>query len=158
MIKKINYPGIIYHLWLPPSPLFAQQNVNVSLPSYPNRDHNGNIIPWYNADPAIAYDHDLHIIWDFWFNMRRDPNGLPYYMDHQVWNKTMDDPRGIGGDQFMMAMSSWRLYYAYTGDENVKSNIYFLVEYYLTHRLVPRKLQMARHTIPLQHNDLFWGI
>ena len=30
--------------------------------------------------------------------MRRDPNGLPYYMDHQVWNKDFDDPRGIGGD------------------------------------------------------------
>ena len=54
-------------------------------------------------------------MWDFWFNMRRDMTGLPYYMNHQVWNKDFDDPHGIGGDQFMMAISSWRLLYAYMG-------------------------------------------
>jgi hypothetical protein len=75
-------------------------------------DKDGNIIPWYNADPAIAYDHNLYTVWNFWFTMRRDMNGLPYYMNHQVWNRDIDDPRGIGGDQFMMAISSWRLLYA----------------------------------------------
>jgi hypothetical protein len=59
-------------------------------------DKAGNIIPWYNPDPAIAYDHNLHLVWDFWLNMRRDPDGLPYYMEHQVWNKNIDDQRGIG--------------------------------------------------------------
>ena len=47
-------------------------------------DSQGHIIPWYSADPAIAFDHNLHTIWNFWFNMRRDMNGLPYYMNHQV--------------------------------------------------------------------------
>ncbi len=118
-------------------------------------DKSGNIVPWFDPDPAIAYDHDLHIIWDFWFNMRRDPNGLPYYMDHQVWNKTMDDPRGIGGDQFMMAMSSWRLYYAYTGNENVKNNLYFLAEYYLTHGLSPADCKWP--DIPFPYNTLIYS-
>jgi hypothetical protein len=136
------------------SSLFAQQNeLLVYHPIQTDKD--GNIVPWYNADPAIAYDHDLHIIWNFWFNMRRDPNGLPYYMDHQVWNKTMDDPRGIGGDQFMMAISSWRLYYAYTGDENLKGNIYFLAEYYLTHGLSPANCKWPN--IPFPYNTMIYS-
>ncbi|MDB4902979.1 MAG: hypothetical protein JWQ63_2260 [Mucilaginibacter sp.] len=134
--------------------LFSQQSE--TLIYHPiQTDKGGNIIPWYNADPAIAYDHNLHTIWDFWFNMRRDPNGLPYYMNHQVWNKNMDDPRGIGGDQFMMAISSWRLFYAYTGDENVKSNIYFLADYYLTHGLSPANCKWP--DIPFPYNTLIYS-
>jgi hypothetical protein len=134
--------------------LFAQQNE--MLVYHPiQTDKVGNIVPWYNADPAIAYDHDLHIIWNFWLNMRRDPNGLPYYMDHQVWNKNIDDPRGIGGDQFMMAMSSWRLLYAYTGDENVKDNLYFLAEYYLTHGLSPANCKWP--DIPFPYNTFIYS-
>ena len=118
-------------------------------------DKDGNIVPWFNADPATAYDHDLHIIWNFWYNMRRDPNGLPYYMEHQVWNKNIDDPRGIGGDQFMMAISSWRLLYAYTGDEHIKSNIYFLAGYYLTHGLSPVTCKWPN--IPFPYNTLIYS-
>jgi len=134
--------------------LFAQQNE--TLIYHPiQTDKSGNIIPWFNRDPATAFDHDLHIIWDFWANMRRDPNGLPYYMDHQVFNPHMDDPRGIGGDQFMMAMSSWRLYYAYTGDENVKDNLYFLAEYYLTHGMSPSNCKWP--DIPFPYNTLIYS-
>jgi hypothetical protein len=118
-------------------------------------DKNGNIIPWYNADPAIAYDHNLHTIWSFWFNMRRDMNGLPYYMNHQVWNGNFDDPRGIGGDQFMMAISSWRLLYAYTGDENIKENACFLAGYYLTHGLSPANCKYP--DIPFPYNTLIYS-
>jgi hypothetical protein len=118
-------------------------------------DKEGNIIPWYNADPAIAYDHGLRIVWNFWFNMRRDMNGLPYYMNHQVWNKDIDDPRGIGGDQFMMAISSWRLLYAYMGDENIKANIYFLAGYYLTHGLSPGNCKWP--DIPFPYNTLIYS-
>jgi hypothetical protein len=118
-------------------------------------DKEGHILPWFNADPAIAYDHNLHTIWDFWFNMRRDMNGLPYYMDHQVWNKNIDDPRGIGGDQFMMAISSWRLLYAYLGDENIKANIYFLAGYYLTHGLSPSSCKWP--DIPFPYNTLIYS-
>ena len=132
---------------------FAQNDVLIYHPI--QTDSHGNIVPWYNADPAIAYDHNLHTIWNFWFNMRRDPNGLPYYMDHQVWNARFDDPRGIGGDQFMMAISSWRLWYAYTGDENVKSNIYFIAEYYLTHGFSPSNCKWP--DIPFPYNTLIYS-
>ena len=42
-------------------------------------------------------------------------------------------PRGIGGDQFAMALSSWRLLYAYTGNDRIKENMRFIADYYLTH-------------------------
>lgn len=134
--------------------LFAQQG---ELLIYHNiqTDKRGNIVPWYNADPAIAYDHNLHTIWSFWFNMRRDMNGLPYYMNHQVWNGNFDDPRGIGGDQFMMAISSWRLLYAYTGDENIKENACFLAGYYLTHGLSPANCKYP--DIPFPYNTLIYS-
>src|SRR5260221_6265551 len=113
MIKKAIVLLLLFFVFTTNS-LFSKQSETL-IYHLIQTDKEGNIIPWYNADPAIAYDHNLHTIWDFWFNMRRDPNGLPYYMNHQVWNKNMDDPRGIGGDQFMMAISSWRLFFVYTG-------------------------------------------
>lgn len=153
MIKKAIVFLLLFFVFTT-NKLFAQQSE--TLIYHPiQTDKEGNIVPWYNADPAIAYDHNLHTIWDFWFNMRRDPNGLPYYMNHQVWNKNMDDPRGIGGDQFMMAISSWWLFYAYTGDENVKSNIYFLAEYYLTHGLSPANCKWP--DIPFPYNTLIYS-
>ncbi len=115
----------------------------------------GNIIPWYNPDPAIAYDHNLHTIWNFWYNMRKDPNGLPYYMEHQVWNKEIDDPRGIGGDQFMMAISSWRLLYAYMGDEHIKANMLFIAGYYLTHGMSPASCKWPN--IPFPYNTMIYS-
>jgi hypothetical protein len=118
-------------------------------------DKEGNILPWYNPDPAIAYDHNLHTIWNFWYTMRRDPDGLPYYMEHQVFNQSIDDQRGIGGDQFMMAMSSWRLLYDYTGDEHIKANIYFLAGYYLTHSLSPATCKWP--DIPFPYNTLIYS-
>jgi hypothetical protein len=98
-------------------------------------DAKGLIIPWYDADPGRSYHHIMGLVWNFWDTMRRDMNGLPYYMNHQVWNPDFDDRRGIGGDQFAMALSSWRLYYAYTGNERVKENMFFIADYYLTHGL-----------------------
>jgi hypothetical protein len=100
-------------------------------------DPSGRIVPWYNPSPGKSYSHVINQVWNFWDTMRRDMNGLPYYMNHQVWNAEFDDPRGIGGDQFAMALSSWRLYYAYTGNERVKTNMYFIADYYLTHGLTP---------------------
>jgi hypothetical protein len=153
MIKKATILVFLFFAFIISRVLAQQGEMLIYHPI--QTDKSGNIIPWYDADPATAYDHDLQIIWNFWFNMRRDPNGLPYYMNHQVWNKTMDDPRGIGGDQFMMAMSSWRLYYAYTGNENVKNNIYFLAEYYLTHGLSPENSKWPN--IPFPYNTMIYS-
>jgi hypothetical protein len=118
-------------------------------------DNQGKIIPWYNPDPAKAYSHVIGLVWNFWDTMRRDINGLPYYMNHQVWNADFNDPRGIGGDQFAMALSSWRLYYAYTGNERLKSNMYFIADYYLSHGLTDATAQWAN--IPFPYNTLIYS-
>jgi len=152
MIRKITLAVALCAFFI--SNCFAQQGE--MLIYHPIKtDKAGNIVPWYNDDPAIAFDHNLHSIWNFWINMRRDMNGLPYYMNHQVWNPNFNDPRGIGGDQFMMAISSWRLWYAYTGDENVKENMAFLAGYYLTHGLSPANCKWPN--IPFPYNTLIYS-
>jgi hypothetical protein len=98
-------------------------------------DDRGNIIPWYSSDPAAAYDHNLRIIWEFWKNMKSCPNGVKYFMQHQVWAHPVEDARGLGGDQLAMALSSWSLYYAYSGDRTVIDNMVYIADYYLAHAL-----------------------
>lgn len=113
-------------------------------------DKKGNIMPWYSNDAGKSFNHIVQIVWNFWDTMRRDMNGLPYYMNHQVWNPAFNDPRGIGGDQFAMALSSWRLYYAYSGNERVKANMSFIADYYLTHGLSPANCKWA--SLPFPYN------
>ncbi len=99
-------------------------------------DKNGNIIPWYSPNPGEAYDFVITQVWEFWKNMEIDSNGVPYYMNHQVW-KPNHDPRGLGGDQLQMALSSWNLLYDYSGDESIIDNMRFMADYYLEHSLSP---------------------
>lgn len=99
-------------------------------------DNSGNLLPWYSEDPGTAYDFIINAVWNFWDTMRKDMNGLPYYMNHQVW-RPINDPRGVGGDQFAMALSSWQLLYQYSGNEKVKENMKFIADYYLSHSMSP---------------------
>ncbi len=115
-------------------------------------DASGKIIPWYNPDPGTSYDHVIRLVFDFWNHMRTDYNGLPYYMNHQVWKPDFDDPRGIGGDQFAMALSSWRLLYAYTGNEQVKANMFFIADYYMSHGFSSPDAQWPN--LPYPYNTL----
>ncbi|MCX6631113.1 MAG: hypothetical protein NTW28_26175 [Candidatus Solibacter sp.] len=94
-------------------------------------DSAGGIVPWYGSGPAEAYDHVIRLVWNFWRDMRQCPNGLPYYLQHQVWRPLQDDPRGLGGDQLSMALSSWNLLYGYSGDSAIKENMMFLADYWL---------------------------
>jgi hypothetical protein len=55
-------------------------------------------------------------------------------MNHQVWNEH-HDRRGLGGDQLQMALSSWDLFYNFTGDESVIENMKYMADYYLSHSL-----------------------
>ncbi|WP_255047622.1 hypothetical protein [Lacihabitans sp. CS3-21] len=87
--------------------------------------------------------------------MRTDQNGLPYYMNHQVWRPLPNDPRGIGGDQFAMLLSSWQLLYQYTGDESVRENMKFIADYYLTHSLSPKDALWPN--IPFPYNTLVYS-
>ena len=97
-------------------------------------DADGRIIPWVSADPRKAYDTVIRLAWNFWKSMETDSNGLKYYMNHQVW-KPEHDPRGLGGDQLNMALSSWRLLYAYTGDPSVADNMKYMADEYLARSL-----------------------
>lgn len=97
-------------------------------------DKNGNILPWYSSNLGESYDFVLKQVWQFWKNMEVDSNGQKYYMNHQVW-RPKHDKRGLGGDQLMMALSSWNLYYNYTGDESLIGNMKYMADYYLSHSL-----------------------
>ncbi|MCY7422709.1 MAG: hypothetical protein LH478_13320, partial [Chitinophagaceae bacterium] len=114
----------------------------------------GKIIPWYNDEPGIAYDFVINATWHFWDTMRRDMNGLPYFMNHQVW-RPQNDPRGLGGDQLAMALSSWQLLYQYSGNENVKENMKFIADYYLTHSLSPANAKWP--DLPFPYNTMIYS-
>jgi hypothetical protein len=132
---------------------FTQQEQLIYHPIQTDKD--GNIIPWYDEDLGKSYDHVIELVWNFWDTMRTDMNGLPYYINHQVWRPGFDDPRGIGGDQLQMALSSWRLLYAYSGNERVKENMCFIAGYYLTHGLSPSNSKWP--DIPFPYNTLIYS-
>ncbi len=119
------------------------------------KDLSGAILPWYNEEPGKSYNHVIQLVWHFWDTMRTDMNGLPYYMNHQVWKPGMNDPRGLGGDQIQMALSSWRLLYAYTGNERIKENMRFLADYYITNGFSPSHFKWAN--IPFPYNSLIYS-
>ncbi len=116
---------------------------------------NGKIIPWYDENPGKSYSHVIDLVWNFWDKMRTDLNGLPYYMNHQVWNPDFNDPRGIGGDQFAMALSSWQLYYPYTGNERIKADMYFMADYYLSHGFSPADSKWPN--LPFPYNTTIYS-
>ncbi|MFT3705982.1 MAG: hypothetical protein QM802_26685 [Agriterribacter sp.] len=95
-------------------------------------DQDGAILPWYSADLGQSYDKMINLAWNFWKNMELDSNGVKYYMNHQVW-RPEHDKRGLGGDQLMMALSSWNLLYNYNGDTAVVENMKYMADYYLAH-------------------------
>ena len=94
----------------------------------------GGIIPWYSNNIGQSYDTCLTLVWNFWKNMETDSNGLKYYMNRQVW-KPDSDGRGLGGDQISMALSSWALLYAYTGDSAIIANMRYMADEYLVRSL-----------------------
>ena len=96
-------------------------------------DASGKIAPWYGSGPSQAYDHDIRLLFNFWKSMRNCPNGVPMYMQHQVWKPNVEDPRGLGGDQISMALSSWNLLYGYLGDPSVRDNMIYMADYWLAH-------------------------
>ena len=98
-------------------------------------DADGKIVPWYSSDPGEAYNAMILKIWHFWKNMKSCPNGVKYYMQHQVWDDPEEDPRGLGGDQLAMALSSWNLLYAYSGDRSLVENMQYIADYYIAHGL-----------------------
>jgi len=115
--------------------LFGQKSAEKLSYHIIRTDSQVKLLPWYDNDPGKSYDHIVNLVWKFWDSMRADLNGLPYHMNHQVWTKDHNDHRGIGGDQIPMVLSSWRLLYAYTGNERILDNMKFMTDYYLSHSL-----------------------
>ncbi len=100
-------------------------------------DGAGGIVPWSGSTLGEAYDTAVRKPWQFWQAMRKCPNGVPYYLQHQVWRPDRDDERGIGGDQIPMALTSWTLLYGYMGDAALQRNMVELAGYWLDHGLSP---------------------
>lgn len=118
-------------------------------------ESDNSILPWYSSDLGESFDFIVNQIWNFWKTMRIDKNSLPYYMNHQVWRADFNDRRGVGGDQFAMALSSWNLYYGYSGNEAVKEEMKFIADYYLTHSLSPEDAVWPN--IPYPYNSLIYS-
>ncbi len=118
-------------------------------------DNLGKIKPWYSDNRGDSYDYVLNKVWQFWDSMRKDLNGIPYYMSHQVWASDKNDERGIGGDQLAMALSSFQLLYAYTGNDKVKEHMRFIADYYITHGFSPSSAKWPY--VPFPYNTLVYS-
>lgn len=119
-------------------------------------DEAGGILPWPSAELGASYDQVIKAVWTFWNNMEMDTGNVKYYLLHQVWKKH-HDPRGLGGDQLMMALSSWDLLYNYTGQQEVLDNMKYMADYYLAHGMSAPDAQWAN--LPYPYNtDIHSGI
>lgn len=115
-------------------------------------DAGGRILPWYGGKPSEAYDHVIRLVYHFWATMKTCPNGLPYYLQHQVWTSEGEDPRGIGGDQVAMALSSWNLLHDYLGDPAILQNMTLMADHVLDHGMSAPGLPWAN--LPFPYNTV----
>ncbi|MBS1737106.1 MAG: hypothetical protein JSS98_10965 [Bacteroidetes bacterium] len=147
---------------LPPNWIHAQSNKLLSDKVYLSKDstllfpeirvdENGGILPWPSADLGASYDQVINAVWTFWNNMELDTGNVKYYLLHQVW-KPHHDPRGLGGDQLMMAFSSWDLLYNYTGKKEIIDNMKYMADYYLEHGMSVADAQWANLPFPYNTN------
>lgn len=105
-------------------------------------DEQDNLLPWYDpADLCASYDHVIRLVFEWWLTMQRNPGepDLPYYLMHMTWEPPGEyfDAKGLGGDQLAMAMSSWRLLYAYTGDPRTIADMVLMANHVLDNGLSP---------------------
>ncbi|MDB5282605.1 MAG: hypothetical protein JWO06_1680, partial [Bacteroidota bacterium] len=125
-------------------------------------DGAGKLIPWYSPNLGSSYDHDLNIIWNFWKSL---PTNQTYYMtDHSY--SAISSGNKVGGDQFAMALSSWALYYAYTGDTSLIANMRYIADTYLANSLsaanaawpnIPYPCNYSNPTFPVYDGDYIFG-
>jgi hypothetical protein len=121
-------------------------------------DRSGLILPWYSPDPGTAYDHVIRSIWSFWHGMQSCTNGVKYYMQHQVWTSPEEDPRGLGGDQLAMALSSWSLLYPYLGDAAVIDDMRYIADYYIEHGFSGPRAAWPNLPYPYNFGGLHSGV
>jgi hypothetical protein len=122
------------------------------------RTESGKIVPW-SGPPSQAYDHVVRLVWNFWRDMEKCENGLPYYMQHMIWYPNRHS-NGLGGDQIPMALSSWNLLYGYLGEEAIKQNMVYMADYWLDHGLSKPTDAWANTIYPydtIRHSGVYDG-
>lgn len=106
-------------------------------------DNEGKIIPWHTPREK-AYDHFLHLRWDFIkTKVPMSPGPLPrsLYPQYYFYCAFIDKNGTLEADTWMNDIGekipNWfenaRLYYAYTGDESVMKLIRYFMDYTLEH-------------------------
>ena len=114
-------------------------------------DTNGNLIPWYNPNHGSSYNNGLNLIWNFWKNIPTSSGNKYYMMDHS-YSATLQGNK-VGGDQYAMALSSWALYYAYTGDTELIQNMVYIANTYLANSLSPSSAAWANLPYPCNYSS-----
>lgn len=110
-------------------------------------DAQNKLLPWYFPQ-GKAYDHYLHLRWDFIKNRVPDaPGPLPRSLYPQYYfycafkeNKGMLEPdtwMNDIGEKIPNWFESARLYYAYTGDSSVMKIVKDFIDYTLDHGTSP---------------------
>jgi len=115
-------------------------------------DDNG-ILPWYDPEHlGRSYDYVLRQVWNYWNNLPMMPNGYKYHVQFRIANAPGNEKGaqegGLGGDQIGMAMSSWRLYYAYSGDPRLIADMKYMADTYLDLGLSPADYSWPNITYP----------
>jgi hypothetical protein len=106
-------------------------------------DKNNKIIPWYTPR-EMAYDHFLHLRWDFVKNhVPQSPGPSPrsrypqyyFYCAFKPVNGILESDTWMNdiGEKIPNWFENARLYYAYTGDTTVMKIIRDFIDYTLVH-------------------------
>ncbi len=97
-------------------------------------DPQDKIVPWYSPDFGVAFDHMLGALWSYWRQIPEVLPGVPHYFIYRTRDNESAN-LGVGGDQFAMMLSSWGLYYAYTGDTRLITDMRRQADHYLANSL-----------------------
>ena len=119
-------------------------------------DANG-ILPWYDPEHlGRSYDYVLRQVWNYWNNLPMMLTGYKYHVQFRIANAAHSEKGaqegGLGGDQIGMAMSSWRLFYAYTGDPELIADMKYMADTYLDLGLSPASHSWPNITYPCNIN------
>ncbi len=110
-------------------------------------DEENKILPWYSPQER-AYDHFLHLRWDFIKTkvpLSPPPPPRSDYPQYYFYCAFMDSGGELKPDMWMNdvgeKLPNWfenaRLYYAYTGDSSVMKIVLDMADYYLEHGSSP---------------------
>ncbi|MFO7669804.1 MAG: CehA/McbA family metallohydrolase [Bacteroidales bacterium] len=110
-------------------------------------DEENKILPWYSPQER-AYDHFLHLRWDFIKEkvpLSPSPPPRSDYPQYYFYCAFIDSGGELKPDMWMNdvgeKLPNWfenaRLYYAYTGDSSVMKIVLDMADYYLEHGTSP---------------------